>query len=246
MVVDALAIGRYLLRGTCVMFYIISPSELALGEDDPQPKYLLHYGIPFFFIMQLVEWALYKLHNPRRGEQTPRLNDSLVGTLLGTFQTVSLLVFDVLGCALESTFYKLAYDNLALTHIDSKEYVMLSYVGLMLGKDLGYYWAHRSFHEWHIMWVGHSVHHSGEDYNLATGLRQGVMQPLFGWMFYIPLAILGFHPRAFAAHAQLNTLYMYWIRTYTAFMCMRVRMRLSPGPLLSVLRGSSLGYSVCL
>ena len=31
----------------------------------------------------------------------------------------------------------------------------------------------RSFHEWHGLWIGHSNHHSGEDYNLATALRQG-------------------------------------------------------------------------
>jgi hypothetical protein len=56
-------------------------------------------------------------------------------------------------------------------------------------------------------------HHSGEDYHLATGLRQGALQPLFSWPFYMPLALLGLPPHAFAAHAQLNTLYMYWIHT---------------------------------
>lgn len=41
----------------------------------------------------------------------------------------------------------------------------------------------------------------------------GIQQPLVGWPFYLPLAVLGFHPHAFAAHAQLNTLYMFWIHT---------------------------------
>mmetsp|Transcript_34937 Transcript_34937/g.93463 ORF Transcript_34937/g.93463 Transcript_34937/m.93463 type:complete len:98 (-) Transcript_34937:934-1227(-) len=40
-------------------------------------------------------------------------------------------------------------------------------------------------HEWHVMWIGHSVHHSGEDYNMATGLRQGVVQPMMGYMYWI-------------------------------------------------------------
>lgn len=107
----------------------------------------------------------------------------------------------------------------------------------MLGKDLGYYWMHRALHEFHLAWSAHSVHHryshhprlpptpiaapnstthpphSGEDYNLATGLRQGLLQPMFGWPFYLPLAFLGFPPSAFSAHAQLNTMYMYWIHT---------------------------------
>ena len=38
-------------------------------------------------------------------------------------------------------------------------------------------------------------------------------QPLLGWPFYLPLALCGFHPHAFAAHAQLNVLFMYWIHT---------------------------------
>jgi sterol desaturase/sphingolipid hydroxylase (fatty acid hydroxylase superfamily) len=63
-------------------------------------------------------------------------------------------------------------------------------------------------HEFHLAWLPHSVHHSGEDYNLATGLRQGAIQSAFSWIWYTPLALLGFNPVAFAAHRQLNTLYM--------------------------------------
>ena len=80
-------------------------------------------------------------------------------------------------------------------------------------RDLGYYWFHRTLHEWHLLWSAHAVHHSGEDYNIGTGLRQGVLQPLFSWPFYLPCAFLGIHPHTFAAHAQLNTLYMLYIHT---------------------------------
>ena len=38
--------------------------------------------------------------------------------------------------------------------------------------DLSYYWMHRMHHEIKILWATHSVHHHGEDYNLATALRQ--------------------------------------------------------------------------
>ena len=81
------------------------------------------------------------------------------------------------------------------------------------GKDFGYYWYHRFLHEYHIGWSAHSVHHSGQDYNLATGLRQGALQPLFSPPFYVWLAFFGLSPPAFAAHAQLNTLYMYGVHT---------------------------------
>ena len=76
-----------------------------------------------------------------------------------------------------------------------------------------YYFYHRFLHEFHIGWTAHSVHHSGEDYNLATALRQGLFQPLFSPPFYAWMALLGLSPNAYLAHAQLNTLYMYAIHT---------------------------------
>ena len=231
------AIGEWLLNATCAMFYVAKPSDLALDGSDPMPQYLLKYGIPMFFILMLVErammvvrdlvWPLPKkkkekenvadkaaADTPARKLPTYRLNDMIVSTILGTFQTTFLLIFDLLGCAIEIGVYQFVYEHFRLTEISAKgDNMYWVYFALMFGKDLAYYWAHRMFHEFHIAWVGHSVHHSGEDYNLATGLRQGAVQPLFGWPFYLPMALLGFHPHAFAAHAQLNTLYMYWIHT---------------------------------
>jgi alkylglycerol monooxygenase len=118
-----------------------------------------------------------------------------------------------MGLNFECYFYEFVYNNMRLATVDSKQHIMFSYFCIMFGKDLGYYWAHRFFHEWHILWVGHSVHHSGEDYNLGCALRQGVLQPVTGWIFYTPLALLGFHPAAYAAHAQLNLLFMFLIHT---------------------------------
>jgi len=55
-------------------------------------------------------------------------------------------------------------------------------------------------------------HFLGEDYNLATALRQGVGQQIFSWIFYLPLACF-FSPSCFIAHNGLNTLYQFWIHT---------------------------------
>ena len=37
------------------------------------------------------------------------------------------------------------------------------------------------------------VHHSDQDFNLATGMRQGLFQRYFTWPFYLPMAIIGNH-----------------------------------------------------
>jgi alkylglycerol monooxygenase len=83
----------------------------------------------------------------------------------------------------------------------------------MLLKDCAYYWNHRILHEYHTLWASHSVHHSGEDYNLSTGLRQGAIQHILSIPFVLPMALLGFPPQAYAAHAQLNTMYQFWVHT---------------------------------
>ena len=87
-----------------------------------------------------------------------------------------------------------------------------SWLLLMLGVDLAYYWAHRCFHVFHFAWAAHSVHHSGEDYNLPTALRQGALQPLMTWIFSLPLAFF-FPAESILVHLQLNTLYQFWIHT---------------------------------
>ena len=43
--------------------------------------------------------------------------------------------------------------------------------------DFAYYWSHRLSHEVHILWAGHVVHHSSEEYNLSVALRQSALTP---------------------------------------------------------------------
>lgn len=40
--------------------------------------------------------------------------------------------------------------------------------------------------EVHILWAQHQVHHSSEDYNLAVGLRQSVLQ---GWCGFVSVPL---------------------------------------------------------
>lgn len=90
---------------------------------------------------------------------------------------------------------------------------LYNFLAAMMGVDMCYYWFHRFCHEYHFMWATHSVHHSGEFYNVATALRQGAYQSVLSWLFYIPLSIIGFHPAVFMSHSGLNLIYQFWIHT---------------------------------
>jgi len=82
-----------------------------------------------------------------------------------------------------------------------------------VGVDFFYYWFHRLSHEVGAGWAAHVVHHQSEEYNLTVALRQGTFQPAFSWVFYLPLALLGFPPAMFLAVSSFNTLYQFWIHT---------------------------------
>eukprot|EP01038_Epipyxis_sp_PR26KG_P008986 gene8986-12119_t len=110
---------------------------------------------------------------------------------------------------------KTGISNLFINNeVDIKYYMNIFYFFFgMLGVDFAYYAFHRSAHELHVIWSGHSVHHSGERYNLSTALRQGVIQHLIGWTFYLPLAVLGLPPHHFKRHSSLNFVSQFWFHT---------------------------------
>lgn len=84
--------------------------------------------------------------------------------------------------------------------------------GLLL-YDFLYYWLHRAGHEVNILWAAHVVHHQSEDYNLSTALRQTGSGVLLGWLFYLPMALLGYPLEVFAVVALIDLLYQFWVHT---------------------------------
>lgn len=65
---------------------------------------------------------------------------------------------------------------------------------LLIAEDFLFYWLHRIEHTVRILWAVHVTHHSSEKFNLTTGFRSSVFQPLYRFIFFLPLAILGFKP----------------------------------------------------
>jgi alkylglycerol monooxygenase len=88
-----------------------------------------------------------------------------------------------------------------------------AWVVCFLGVDCCYYWFHRVSHRVNAVWATHVVHHQSEEYNLAVALRQGAFQGWFSWVFYLPLAVLGFPPLMFLTLSAFDTLYQFWIHT---------------------------------
>jgi alkylglycerol monooxygenase len=182
--------------------------DRALGSDIPY----VTYAVPVFFLLIGVELAVALWQR----QQAYRLHDSINNLSCGiTEQIVGLFLTGLLFLGYVGTYGCATRAGINLVDVSSYSPggKWLAAIVLFLGVDCAYYWFHRIAHEYNAPWAGHVVHHSSEDYNLAVALRQGTFQGLFSWVFYLPLALVGFPPAWFAAVSSFDTLYQFWIHT---------------------------------
>ncbi len=159
-------------------------------------------AIPVFLILILLELVITRVQE----KDFYRLSDSINDLSCGIIDQL-LTVF--LKTALFAG-YVFVYERYRLFSIPGSP---AAWVACFLGVDFLYYWFHRTGHEVNAFWAAHVVHHQSEEYNLAVALRQGAFQPAFSWIFYLPLALLGFAPLMFLTVSSIDTLYQFWIHT---------------------------------
>lgn len=91
---------------------------------------------------------------------------------------------------------------------------LLALAALFLGSEFLYYWQHRASHRIRWMWATHSVHHSTTRFNLTAAIRLGWTGSISGnFLFFLPLALLGFHPMMIVAMLGINLFYQFFIHT---------------------------------
>lgn len=78
--------------------------------------------------------------------------------------------------------------------------------------DFFSYWSHRISHFNRFFWATHVVHHSAEHYNLTVSFRMSWVQTL-KIMFFLPVALMGFHPVIFFVTNQIAVLFQFWVHT---------------------------------
>jgi len=78
------------------------------------------------------------------------------------------------------------------------------WLSLFLGVEFFYYWFHLASHRIRWLWATHAVHHSATRFNLSAAVRLGWTGQLTGgFLFFLPLAWIGFHPAAIAAMLEI-------------------------------------------
>ena len=163
---------------------------------NPSPIIL---SIPIFFLLIFIELIYGRITH----KQYYKLSDAFSNISCGITEQLTGLfakVFTVAAYHVVWTFFELQ---------EAWYWIAICF----MGQDLLYYWAHRVSHEVNLFWTGHSVHHQSEEYNLSVALRQGAVQKVWTFYFYLPLALLGFKTEWFLLASAINLLYQFWIHT---------------------------------
>lgn len=115
---------------------------------------------------------------------------SLRGVLENIYLTSLNLCLDLLVRSGTFWVFSVAYDF----HVVDWPKGLLYWGGLLLAQDFAYYWLHRLDHQCRLFWAIHVTHHSAKEFNLTVGFRSSVFQPLYRFLFFIPLCIIGWSP----------------------------------------------------
>ncbi len=171
---------------------------------------LIALAVPFFLLALLVELAVDR----RRGTGLYRANDAINSLSAGTLSTTigyftKLLPLIAWGFVLEN----FALIDMPLSWFDASAHGIALWITAALAWDFCYYWFHRFSHEISVLWAAHAVHHQSEDYNLSTALRQTSTGFIFGWIFYVPLFVIGFPLEVLVTVNAVNLIYQFWVHT---------------------------------
>src|SRR5919107_1348508 len=152
-------------------------------------------AIPFFALLIAIE-TYFAVRNEKTYDRKDVWTNIALGFVFGFIQAF---------------FYEGIYENLAPYKMPMNTW--WAWTILLFVDDFAYYWFHRISHEMRFFWNFHVVHHSSNQYNLSVAVRQSWFSGIAHWIFYVPIALLGFPLWAFVAMHGLNLIYQFWIHT---------------------------------
>ncbi|MBK8706273.1 MAG: sterol desaturase family protein [Saprospiraceae bacterium] len=163
---------------------------------------IIHYSIPGFILLLLAEAALAW----RRRADWYEAKDTFSSLAMGIGNVLIGLVTKsmVFGSMVFVYQYRLLEWG----------FVWWAWVAAFFAEDLTYYWYHRISHSSRYFWASHVIHHSSQHYNLGTALRQTWTGELSGgFVFWLWLPLVGFHPAMIFTLKAISLLYQFWIHT---------------------------------
>jgi len=171
-----------------------------LAPDERQLIFVV--ATPVFIVVTVWEYLRIR-HDPTRMDVPEALRNFALGA---GYQLTELLFAGLIAFPVYAFLYHHRLLDLELNWATG----LLTFLGV----DFCFYWMHRSSHRIRWFWAAHVVHHSSERMNFSTAMRQNATNIFNGmWLFYVPLALIGFNPVWIGVAYALSLVYQFFIHT---------------------------------
>lgn len=171
-----------------------------IKEMSNEAPEIIVWAAPVMFFFVLLEWFISYRQDKHLYQKMETLGSVLVG--IGNVAIAFLLKFGL--------FYLIV---LVYNLVPWRMYLnWWMFIPCYIFFDFCSYWAHRISHQQRVWWATHIVHHSSENYNLTVSFRLSWVQHT-KLIFFIPVALLGFHPVIFFIVNQIAILFQFWVHT---------------------------------
>lgn len=175
------------------------PFDFVEKLQDDAPNIII-WAAPVMFFFVLLEWYISRRQEKHLYEKNETVGSISVGV----------------GNVMINTALKMALFYLIVWFYNLLPWRMYfhwwTFIPCYILFDLCSYWAHRISHEQRFWWATHVVHHSSEYYNLTVSFRLSWVQNL-KMIFFLPVALMGYHPVIFFVVNQIAVLFQFWVHT---------------------------------
>ncbi len=176
----------------------------------------LVYGVPVFIAFILVELTYSKAHGD---DHIYHWKDLFASGFMGIGSAVLGPLFKVLfAIALFEGVYEWCnpyVDGVRQNVLGYASFGYAWYIWLFcqLADDFTYYWFHRANHEIRFLWAAHIVHHSSDNFNLGTAVRNGWFTILYKPLFYMWMPAIGFPPEMVLVCLGIEALWQFQLHS---------------------------------
>ncbi len=176
----------------------------------------LVYGVPVFIAFILLELTYSKTHGD---DHLYEWKDLFASGFMGVGSAIIGPLFKV---AFAILLFESAYEffnpevdgqRTNVLGYDSFGYAWYIWLLCQLADDFTYYWFHRANHEVRILWAAHIVHHSSDNFNLGTAIRNGWFTILYKPLFYMWMPAIGFPPEMVVVCLGIEALWQFQLHS---------------------------------
>ena len=171
-----------------------------LADMEQGVPNIIVWAAPFMFFFVLLEYFISRWQNKKLYSRSETIGSTLVG--LGNVAIGLVLKMFLL-------WMFIAIYNLIPWRMPFQWWTVIPCYILF---DFCSYWAHNVSHRLRFFWATHVAHHTGEHYNLTISFRLSWVQ-YFKIIFFVPVALLGFHPVILFVTNQVAVLFQFWVHT---------------------------------